>query len=259
MAAHRNLKSSASSSSRCLELPSLPDLLLRCCRVSEQHYLPICNSRDSKNMAAGTKRVLDEASGNPRAKKTRTEDKSKKSKDKTTQPASTLVVDDVDFPRGGGTTLTPLEVKTLRAEAAKEADKELFAVRAAYARQGPADRESLWSGVFKYEERQEEAEVGGTWYPHRCGEGWQEKGWNTDRASQLQGVSHVRSMNHQLTLHSESCGRHEDPWPSGCSGTSCPHRVPPKPALWSCPYHGNLYATHSCSRTHRRLSDGFVR
>ncbi|KAI0720020.1 U3 snoRNP-associated protein Rrp5 [Cerioporus squamosus] len=78
-------------------------------------------------MAAGKKRVLDEASGNPKAKKTKTEEQSKKSKDKPAQPASALIADDVDFPRGGGTTLTPLEVKTLRAEAAKEADKELFA------------------------------------------------------------------------------------------------------------------------------------
>ena len=82
-------------------------------------------------MAAGKKRVLDETSGTPKAKKTKTE-QPKKSKDKAEkppQPVSTLVSDDIDFPRGGGTTLTPLEVKTLRAEAAKEADKELFAVR----------------------------------------------------------------------------------------------------------------------------------
>ncbi|TBU63713.1 U3 snoRNP-associated protein Rrp5 [Dichomitus squalens] len=81
-------------------------------------------------MAAGKKRVLDEASGTPKAKKTKTEEQSKKSKDKAekpTQPVSFLVSDDIDFPRGGGTTLTPLEVKTLRAEAAKEVDKELFA------------------------------------------------------------------------------------------------------------------------------------
>ncbi|RDX51109.1 U3 snoRNP-associated protein Rrp5 [Lentinus brumalis] len=78
-------------------------------------------------MAAGKKRVLDEASGHPKAKKTKTEEQSKKPKDKPAQPASALLTDDVDFPRGGGTTLTPLEVKTLRAEAAKEADMELFA------------------------------------------------------------------------------------------------------------------------------------
>ncbi|OBZ78635.1 rRNA biogenesis protein RRP5 [Grifola frondosa] len=41
-------------------------------------------------------------------------------------PASNLLAEDVDFPRGGGTTLTPLEVKTLRAEAVKEANEVLF-------------------------------------------------------------------------------------------------------------------------------------
>lgn len=82
-------------------------------------------------MAAGKKRVLDETSGNPKAKKTKTDKTVRKAKEETTkptQPPSALVADEIDFPRGGGTTLTPLEVKTLRAEAAQEADKELFAV-----------------------------------------------------------------------------------------------------------------------------------
>jgi rRNA biogenesis protein RRP5 len=37
---------------------------------------------------------------------------------------------EVDFPRGGGTSFTPLEVKAIRAEGAKEADEELFEVSA---------------------------------------------------------------------------------------------------------------------------------
>ena len=87
-------------------------------------------------MAAGKKRVLEESGGHPKAKKSKLDNASKKTQEKTqkdTQPASTLLTDEVDFPRGGGTTLTPLEVKTLRAEAAKEADSELFAVRTTYA------------------------------------------------------------------------------------------------------------------------------
>lgn len=88
-------------------------------------------------MAAGKKRVLDESSSTPKAKKTKTDDAAKKSKDKApkpVQPASALVANEIDFPRGGGTSLTPLEVKSLRAEAAKEADKELFAVRVTHER-----------------------------------------------------------------------------------------------------------------------------
>ena len=82
-------------------------------------------------MAAGKKRVLDEAAVSPKAKKTKTEGQSKKTREKNetgTAPPTTLISDDIDFPRGGGTSLTPLEVKTLRTEAAKEADKELFQV-----------------------------------------------------------------------------------------------------------------------------------
>lgn len=84
-------------------------------------------------MAAGTKRALDDASGTPRAKKSKLENKQTKQKidtEKPSQPPPTLVAEDVDFPRGGGTSFTALEVKALRAEAAQEADEELFKVRA---------------------------------------------------------------------------------------------------------------------------------
>lgn len=77
------------------------------------------------------KRVLDDAS-TPKSKKTKVDDSSKKSKapkqDKPLQPASNLLTEDIDFPRGGGTTFTPVEVKAIRAEAAKEAEDEIFQV-----------------------------------------------------------------------------------------------------------------------------------
>ncbi|KAI0095104.1 nucleic acid-binding protein [Irpex rosettiformis] len=80
-------------------------------------------------MATGTKRGLEESAGAPKAKKTRVEDKQKKDKPASSKPsaqASNLVQEDVDFPRGGGTSFTPLEVKAIRAEAVKEANEELF-------------------------------------------------------------------------------------------------------------------------------------
>ena len=63
------------------------------------------------------KRPLDESSSTKNAKKFRTND--------TSNP---LLTEEVDFPRGGGTTFTPLEVKAIRAEAVKEANAELFEV-----------------------------------------------------------------------------------------------------------------------------------
>ncbi|KAF5375185.1 hypothetical protein D9758_000459 [Tetrapyrgos nigripes] len=64
------------------------------------------------------KRSLDE----PSTQKTK---KPKTTKNET--PAvSTLTTDDVDFPRGGGSSFTPFEVKNIRAEAVKEANEELF-------------------------------------------------------------------------------------------------------------------------------------
>lgn len=87
------------------------------------------------------KRSLEDAAATPRAKKSKLADEdksSKKSKEKgklkekaepPLQPTSNLITEEVDFPRGGGTTLTPLEVKAIRAEGLKEAEDELFKAR----------------------------------------------------------------------------------------------------------------------------------
>ena len=69
------------------------------------------------------KRALEESSSHSKPKKSRTDTHSKQ-----TQLTTTLLAADVDFPRGGGTSFTPLEVKNLRAEAVKEANAELFEV-----------------------------------------------------------------------------------------------------------------------------------
>ncbi|KAL0580810.1 rRNA biogenesis protein rrp5 [Marasmius crinis-equi] len=67
------------------------------------------------------KRRIEEPSSGQRPKKAR------QSKNEVQEPArSGLTTEEVDFPRGGGTTFTPLEVKNIRAEAAKEADEGLF-------------------------------------------------------------------------------------------------------------------------------------
>ncbi|KAF8913041.1 hypothetical protein CPB84DRAFT_1760205 [Gymnopilus junonius] len=72
---------------------------------------------------AAQKRTLDDSSSSHKTKKSRTES----SKADAPQPTkSSLVTTQVDFPRGGGTSFTPLEVKAIRAEATKEADAELF-------------------------------------------------------------------------------------------------------------------------------------
>lgn len=54
---------------------------------------------------------------------------SPKTKKRRTIPENQLSNDmDVDFPRGGGTSLAPSEVKALKAEALQEANEELFKV-----------------------------------------------------------------------------------------------------------------------------------
>ena len=85
-------------------------------------------------MAAGTKRANDDSTA-PKAKKTKVDHKSSKRQslaDKPAQPSSSLLTEEIDFPRGGGTSFTPLEVKAIRAEAVKEANEELFKVSVRY-------------------------------------------------------------------------------------------------------------------------------
>ena len=68
------------------------------------------------------KRALEDASSTQKPKKSKT------SNDAGKNVLSTTTTEEIDFPRGGGTTFTPLEVKTIRAEAVKEANEELFEV-----------------------------------------------------------------------------------------------------------------------------------
>ena len=88
------------------------------------------------------KRGLDDATS-PRAKKVKPaegradkkERKEKKASRKAEKPAPlqhTIVPEEIDFPRGGGTSYTPQEVKAIRAEAIQEAEEELFKVRGLY-------------------------------------------------------------------------------------------------------------------------------
>jgi rRNA biogenesis protein RRP5 len=85
------------------------------------------------------KRSLEEASS-PRAKKIKpakgSADKKERKEKKAGQKAEkleplqhTIVPEEIDFPRGGGTSYTPQEVKAIRAEAIQEAEEELFKVR----------------------------------------------------------------------------------------------------------------------------------
>lgn len=77
---------------------------------------------------AGQKRSLDEPKTTRHSKKTRTADSGRAKHPESVQPASTLLTEEFDFPRGGGTTLTPAEVKATRAEGVKEANEELIKV-----------------------------------------------------------------------------------------------------------------------------------
>lgn len=77
------------------------------------------------------KRILDDDLPAPQAKKTRFTDSNDDGniKDQRTPVSSKLTAEEIDFPRGGGTSFTPIEVKAIRAEALQEADSELFEVR----------------------------------------------------------------------------------------------------------------------------------
>jgi hypothetical protein len=84
------------------------------------------------------KRSLEDAAS-PKAKKSklaaeggsdkkRKNFKAKTQVDNPLENSSNIVPEEIDFPRGGGTTFTPQEVKAIKAEASMEAD-DLFNVR----------------------------------------------------------------------------------------------------------------------------------
>ncbi|KAG8219657.1 hypothetical protein J3R82DRAFT_612 [Butyriboletus roseoflavus] len=74
----------------------------------------------------GRKRHLDDGGFAQKSKKTKLS-LEKTHKGDSVPSTSAMTLEETDFPRGGGSTLTPLEVKTIRAEAVREADQELFA------------------------------------------------------------------------------------------------------------------------------------
>lgn len=74
---------------------------------------------------AGHKRARADSTSAPKSKKLKSDNVDHAG---LSRPESSLVSGEVDFPRGGGTTFTPLEVKSIRTEAVKEANEELFKV-----------------------------------------------------------------------------------------------------------------------------------
>jgi rRNA biogenesis protein RRP5 len=84
-------------------------------------------------MAKPTKRTLEDAVEGTPSKKIKLASKpEKKRKSASAQvpvQTSSGPSHEVDFPRGGGTAFTPAEVKTIRAEAQREADEDIFKVR----------------------------------------------------------------------------------------------------------------------------------
>lgn len=83
-------------------------------------------------MAKATKRTLEDAGECTSPKKVKLASKpEKKRKSGAAQvpvQTSSGPSDEVDFPRGGGTSFTPAEVKTIRTEAQHEANEDIFKV-----------------------------------------------------------------------------------------------------------------------------------
>ncbi|KAG2154655.1 hypothetical protein DEU56DRAFT_372848 [Suillus clintonianus] len=75
---------------------------------------------------AGQKRALEDNSSRNVKKSKLAKDRSTDVPETPVQLVSNLMNEEVDFPRGGGTSLTAAEVKAIRAEATQEANEELF-------------------------------------------------------------------------------------------------------------------------------------
>jgi hypothetical protein len=80
---------------------------------------------------AGQKRALEDNPSRNVKKSKLVTDRLSDVPEKPVQFISNLMNEEVDFPRGGGTSLTAAEVKAIQAEATQEANEELFAVSSA--------------------------------------------------------------------------------------------------------------------------------
>lgn len=80
----------------------------------------------SLNSMAVEKRTREESGSRP-TKKVKTDDASSKKTSSAPRPVftSSLVTEETDFPRGGGTSLTPFEYKGVREEGRREAEKDI--------------------------------------------------------------------------------------------------------------------------------------
>lgn len=74
------------------------------------------------------KRALENKDGHQRKKAKITKD-SEPAAEKGESTISNVISGEVDFPRGGGTSLTPVEYKKVRSEALKELKDEIFKAR----------------------------------------------------------------------------------------------------------------------------------
>ncbi len=82
---------------------------------------------DTSPKAKKKSKLVTEATTDKKQKKVKAKVKS----DKPLETTPNIVPEEIDFPRGGGTSFTPQEVKAIRAEAVAEAD-DLFMVRVQY-------------------------------------------------------------------------------------------------------------------------------
>ena len=90
-----------------------------CVMVSKKRNLEDDTSPKAKKSKLGAEAITDRKQKMVKAKA---------KADKPLKATSNIVPEEIDFPRGGGTTFTPQEVKAIRAEAMTEAD-DLFKVR----------------------------------------------------------------------------------------------------------------------------------
>jgi hypothetical protein len=131
---------------------------------------------------ATPKRARDDLSSEPKNKRVKFSKPEQDKIDTPLQSTSNLSRVEVDFPRGGGTSFTPLEVKTIRAEAVKEANDEMFKVSRLHGIVRWYVNILVIGYIGIYKAKKEEKEIG-------CGSAQTigEKRQSQNRAPQLQG------------------------------------------------------------------------
>jgi len=191
---------------------------------------------------AGQKRALEDNSSRNVKKSKLAKDKSKDVSENPVQFMS-IANEEIDFPRGGGTSLTAAEVKAIQAEATQEADNELFAVSSSMLLKVSSVEYNLPQASGKSQKKKSKSST-----KSKAGLTPKKDVVRIEHLNYKVLSSHtveIYALNHAFSAH---CSGHEGPWPNRVDTTPGSHYIPTEPTHGPCSHHTSYISVDKSSR-----------